>query len=153
MASKAFAGVGTEFFYFDHGVTPSGWQKLVEVKKISGPNKKRDTADVTNMDSLDGYKEFIATFRDAGEVSLDMNFTRDSFEVANELFESDDRQAFQIIFSDIEKSTFYFEGFVTGLDMDASTTEAVTSKMTIKISGKPTLDSGSVSASPSGLDL
>ena len=36
--------------------------------------------DVTSLDSSGGYREFIASFRDAGEVTLNMNFTLASYD-------------------------------------------------------------------------
>jgi hypothetical protein len=64
MASDAFAGVGTVF--------KRGAVAIAEITSISGPNLTRGTIDVTNLDSTNGYREFIAGFRDGGEVTLSM---------------------------------------------------------------------------------
>ena len=54
MASNAIAGVGVELRRYNTGTHK--WEKLAEILSYDGPNKKRDTIDVTNMDSADGYK-------------------------------------------------------------------------------------------------
>lgn len=137
--SDAIAGVGAEFHRWDN----SGWQKISEVRSISGPSKARETIDVTNLDSQGGYREFKGSFRDGGTVDLVCNFTRDAYEVLNNDFESDDLQDYEIILPDPENTTLEFQGMVTEIPLDISPDDAVTFNVSIKVSGEPTLNSGS----------
>jgi len=47
---------------------------LAEVTNVTGPNESRDLIDVSNHDSTDGFKEYIAGLADGGEVSVEGNF-------------------------------------------------------------------------------
>ena len=70
MASGAISGIGAIFQRW----SGSSWVAFAEVNSITPPNPTRETIDVTSLDSSDGYKEFIASIRDGGTVSLSMNF-------------------------------------------------------------------------------
>ena len=115
--SNAFAGIGTKLYRWDE----SAWVAIAEISEIGGPKKSRDTIEVTNLDSLDGYREFIGSFRDGGTVSLKMNFTRATYDVMNEDFESDALQNYEIVLPDADATSFEFEGLVTELGLGIST--------------------------------
>ena len=139
MASEAISGIGTKFRWMDGSI----WAELAEITNIGGPNKTRDTIDVTNLDSPGGYKEYIAGMRDAGEISLDMNFTRETYAIVNALFESEDLADFQIMLQDDEHTTFSFAGLVTTISMGIPANDKISANATIKISGQITENSGS----------
>jgi len=142
MASLAVAGVGTSFRRWDG----TDWVEIAEIKSITGPGKSRTTIDVTSLDSTGGYNEFIGGFRDGGTVVLAMIFRRDTFEIMNDDFESDDLQNYEILLPDDESTSFEFEGFVTELPLTISPEDAVTVDVTIKVSGQPVINSGSGSS-------
>ncbi len=50
------------------------YRKMLELTNIGGPSQSMDLIEVTNHDSADGYKEYIAGVRDGGEISLEGNF-------------------------------------------------------------------------------
>ena len=54
------------------GTTTSG--TLTNVTNISGLDGDTETIDVTSHDSSGSYREKVASFIDAGQVSLDVNF-------------------------------------------------------------------------------
>ena len=139
MSSNAISGVGTQFRRWDASSSEGGWVKLAEIKSISGPGKSRETIDVTSLDSVDGYREFIASIRDGGTVSFVMNFTREAYELMNNDFEDDVRQIYQIALPDDDKTALEFEGLVTELPLNIVVDDAITCDITIKISGKPDL--------------
>jgi predicted secreted protein len=146
MSSKAISGVGTIFRRWNPLKEGSNkWENLSEITAITGPDKSRQTIDVTNLDSTGGYSEFIASFRDGGTVQLKMNFTRATFTLMNDDFEDNDRQNYEIILPDDERTTIEFEGLVTNISMDISLTDKITADTTIKVSGKPTVNSGASS--------
>jgi len=142
MVSNAFSGVGTKFMRrLASGSSSAAWTQLAEVNSITGPNKTRATIDVTSLDSAGGYREFIASFRDPGEVSLNMNFTLDSYDDMNADFESDSANDYQIILPDAGETTFDFAGFVSALGMATPLDDKVSADVTIKITGQVTITS------------
>jgi predicted secreted protein len=88
MPSAAISGVGTHFQRATADTSDPTFASIAEVNSISGPSLSRDTIDVTSLDSTSGYREFIGGFRDGGEVSLEMNFTKDGFTDMKTDFES-----------------------------------------------------------------
>ena len=139
MPRNATAGVGTKFRRWN-GIN---WVDIAEITGIQGPNKSRETYDVTSLDSTGGYREFRAGFRDGGSVSLPMNFTRDTYDLMNTDFESDDLQNYEIFLPDDENTSFEFEGLVTELGLGIPVDDKISADVTIKISGKVVTNSGS----------
>lgn len=140
--SKAIAGVGTKFRRWN-GVN---WVDIAEINSITGPNKSRNTIDVTSLDSTGGYKEFIGGFRDGGTVTLPMNFTRATYELMNADFENDDLQNYEILLPDNEATSFEFEALVTELGLGVPADDKVTADVTLKVSGQVVINSGSGSS-------
>jgi predicted secreted protein len=73
MASAAKAGPGflLDVFWED------AWAHIGEVQGITGPSETTDTEEVTNQDSEGGYKEYLATLQDGGDVTFPMNLVPD----------------------------------------------------------------------------
>lgn len=131
MTSNAISGVGTVF--------KRNSVASAEVNSITGPNKSRGTIDVTSLDSTGGYKEFIGSFRDGGTVSLNMNFTRATYDDFNDDFESEALQSYDIVLPDTGNTTFSFSGLVTDLGLAIPMEDKVSADVSIKISGVVTL--------------
>lgn len=72
-ASEATSAQGTYFSTGD-GASPEVFTELAEVVNIGGPNETADEIDVTHLRSTGGYREFIQSFKDGGELSLELNF-------------------------------------------------------------------------------
>lgn len=141
-SSNAISGVGTVFQRFN-GTT---WDKIAEVNSISGPSMTRDFIDVTSLDSTGGFREFITGFRDGGTVSLTMNFTRTSYDLMYTDFEDNDPHYYEIVLQDDVNTSFEFCGYVTELPLEIPTDDKITANVTIKVSGKVLVNSGSGSA-------
>jgi len=144
MSIKAVSGVGTLFNRSNEDSSSSAGETfapIAEINSITGPGKTRATIDVTDLDSTGGYREFIAGFRDSGEITLSMNFTLDTYDDLNADFESDTLRTYQVVLSDIGNTTFEFEGLVTSLGLAIPMDDKITSDATIKISGQPLLTS------------
>ena len=142
MASNAVSGVGTKFGRWNG----SSWDYLAEVNSITGPTMTRDFIDVTSLDSTGGYREFITGFRDAGTISLSMNFTRDSYDLMLKDFESPNANNYEIILPDVDVTSFEFEGLVTEVPLTIPTDDKITADVTIKITGQVVMNSGTGSA-------
>ena len=139
MASNAVAGVGTLFRRW----SGSAWVNIAEINSISGPSMSRDTIDVTSLDSVGGYREFIGGFRDSGTLQLSMNFSRSTFGTMKTDFESDTSQNYEIVLPDAENTTLEFVGLVTELPLEITADDKITSSVTLKITGQVTVNSGS----------
>ena len=131
MASLAVSGVGSQFL--------KGSAALAEITNITGPSMTRDFIDVTSLDSEDGYREFITGFRDAGTISLNMNFTEDSYAVIKLDFESPVAQTYSVILGNLENTTFTFQGLVTECPLTIPVDDKISVDVTIKITGKVTM--------------
>jgi predicted secreted protein len=127
MASNAVAGVGTQFL--------RNSVALAEVTSITGPTMTRDFIDVTSLDSTGGYREFITGFRDAGTISLNMNFTETSYIALKEDFETPTANSYSIILSNSEATEISFEGLVTEIPITIPTDDKISVDCTIKITG------------------
>ncbi len=109
---------------------------------IGGLELSADTIDVTTLDSSGGYREFIAGFKDAGEVALEGYFDATTGQGQKELydlFESGDTEDFTIQFPAETKTSWEFSGVVTGFSTGADLEDPLAFSASIKVSGKPTL--------------
>lgn len=132
---------GTEFRRWDS--TAGIWVQIAEITGISGPTMSRTTIDTTALDTPGGYMTFITGLRDPGTITLNMNFVRDTYIVMKDDFESDTAQNYEIVLPDDDTTTFEFEGLVTELPLDMPTNDKISAVITIKISGRVTMESGS----------
>ena len=139
MSTNAVAGVGTEFRRW----TAANWVPIAEINSITGPGMSRDTIDVTSLDSTGGYREFITGFRNAGTITLAMNFTRDTYETMLNDFESNVLQNYEIYLPDVEHTSLEFQGLVTELPLSIPADDKITADVTIQISGQVIINSGS----------
>lgn len=126
--SKAITGQGTIFKRND---VPIG-----EINSIDGPTKSRETIEVTRLEDVDGYRQYIAGLREPGTVTLNMNFTRENYDLLNADFESDTIQTYAIELPDEDETVFTFNGFVTELPISIPIGDKITCDVTIQISGK-----------------
>ncbi len=141
MASEAFAGVGTKFQRWNG----ASWDDIAEVNSIDGPGMTKDVLEVTSLETDAGYNEFITGFAEGGTLTLDMNFTRETYELMKEDFESDDVRSYRIVLPDYdsEPSTFTIEGLVIELPITMTADDKVTADVVIQITSEVILDVGS----------
>lgn len=126
--SEAITGQGTIF--------KRNGAAIGEINSIDGPTKSRETIEVTRLEDVDGYRQYIAGLREPGTVTLNMNFTRENYDVLNADFESDTIQTYAIELPDEDETVFTFNGFVTELPISIPIGDKITCDVTIQISGK-----------------
>ena len=132
----AIAGVGTIFNRWDPTSGSSGgWKPISEINNITGPGMSRDTIDTTALDTEDGYRTFITGFRNAGTLTLAMNFTQATYMQMKNDFESDTAVSYQIILPDTEQTVIEFDGLVTEIPLTIPPDDKITADVTIQISG------------------
>ena len=135
MTTAAKSGFGTT-------LTRDG-NTIAELIKIGSPKLKLDTEDVTNHQSASGYKEYIGSLLDAGEVSIEGNFiasdTLGQIGLVTDM-EAKTLQAFVITFPTAVATTWTFNALVTSFELgEVDIKGAITFKATLKVSGKPAL--------------
>jgi len=111
---------------------------------ITPPEYSRDSIDTTDMDSADGFRQFLPGLVDAGEVSFEFDFDASVSDSSNinkirENIEAGPNvEAVACIITFPDGETVSFNGFVTGFRTDAPLEDKMTGSATIKVSGKPT---------------
>jgi len=125
-----------------------GTTKVAEIQDIDGPSMSKDTIEVTHNDGTvgDGYRQFLAGWRDGGEVGITANWipvdaTHDGTGGLLQIFESDALQAFKIVTPDDGSSgtvTISFNGILTDHNISLPLEEQAQLECTIKISGAVT---------------
>jgi predicted secreted protein len=145
MASNAWWAYGSAFKVGNDG-TPETFAKVAEVLDISGPNMSMETIDVSSQDSVNGWREYIAGWRDAGEISISANWipaaaTQDKTTGILSKFLDNDTHNYQIVTASNGSSgtiTIGLTGIVTGFGVNLPLTEQGKVDFSIKLTGKVT---------------
>lgn len=128
MVSGATHGYGTTLA----GATTS---TVGEILNITVGDITVDPTEVSNMDSPDAYKEFIAGMLDAGEITFAMNYNKASTAALKTAADSRTSEVWTVTFPD--GSTWVATGFVSNLSNASPHDDKISGDCTIKISGKP----------------
>lgn len=146
MTKRAVRSVGT--------VIRIGTNAIGDLSSIGSPSITQEEIDVTTLDSEGGFREFIAGFKDPGELNISGFFVpADVGQIAvYEAMESGEIQDFEIIYPPQLGASWTFQGFVSSFTITAETDEAIGFEATIRVSGKSTLNFSS-SAGISGLTV
>lgn len=135
MASQAIPGPGFILSY-DAG---EGWVPVSEVGDITGPAETTDTVDVTNQDSVDGFKEYLATTQDGGQVTYTSHYLPSDSGQAELLEIKHDRTVVSWRIT-VGSTGYYvhFDGMVTGLSFSWPVAGVAGMNVTIKVTGPVT---------------
>lgn len=137
-ASASVNGFGTTFSYLS--TDPSTYTALAEVLSVTPPSISVETVDATHMGSDDGFREFIASLKDGGEVTVNLNYVEASATLLQTLVLAG-METFKITFPG--SSTFIFSGIPTAFAFDdVVIDDKVAMSLTIKVSGKPVYAAG-----------
>ena len=139
MATGATASYKTLLKMYD-GV--SAYATIAEVLDIKGPGMKASTEDATSHDSTDGWKEFIPTLLEGGEVGFDIQFVPTGAThsyTAGLLKVMTDRtlRNYKIVFPDTTE--WVLPAYVIEFNPDNSVSGISKASITLQITGKPTL--------------
>ena len=141
--TNAIAGYGTLLQAGD-GAATEVFATIAEVKDISGPGLEMTQEEATSHDSTNGWREFVSTLADGGEVSFEVNFiptdgTQDASTGLIADFEARTLRNFQLVFPDTGSTTWGFAANVSGFEPAEPVDGLLTASVTLKISGEPTL--------------
>jgi len=109
---------------------------------IGGLEQSADTIDVTTLDSAGGRREFIAGFKDSGEVAIEGYFIPGTGKGQSELytaFESGETDDYSIAFPPELGASWEFQAIVTGFSTSADLEDPLAFSATLKVTGVPTL--------------
>jgi predicted secreted protein len=143
MASQAIFAQGTLLKIGDGG-GPESFTTIAEVKSIDGPKFDTDDVNVTTHDTSDGFHEFIAGLKNAGELAFVINFvpTHATHSLATGLLgkymqNGDKRHNFQVVFPDAV--TWLIPGYVKTFGIKAPVDNVLEADVAIRVSSRPTL--------------
>src|SRR4051812_25837907 len=124
MASQAIFAQGTLLKIGDGGSPSESFTTIAEVKSIDGPKLDTEDIDVTTHDTSDGFHEFIAGLKNAGELAFTINLvpTHATHSLATGLLgrymeDGDKRHNFQVVFPD--STTWTIPGYVKTFSIKA----------------------------------
>ena len=114
---------------------------IAKVKGITGPSLARDTADVTALDSPNGFEEIIPTVLRSGDVTFTLAFDPDNqghLDLRDDIVSATSRN-FDIVLNATPASgtvqTHNFDGYVTGFGNQMEVGSEITAEVTIKPTG------------------
>lgn len=144
----ASAAVGAQTTTLKHGTTasPTGYVAIGEIRSINGPGPTADRIDVTSLDTVGSYREYVAGFKNPGEVSLTCNLltahvldASPSTETVAEMLVSGLVHSWQIDFPQAGLAVIAtFDAYVGTYSVTASVGEAVTVNITLVLTGAVT---------------
>jgi predicted secreted protein len=118
------------------------FETIANVTSIGGPERTRETIDVTSHDSPGGWMEFLGGLKDGGEISCDVNY--DPAETTHDIdddFDDTEPRNWQIVIlpGTEDEHTWSLKGILTNLGDEFPYDDKMSRSLTIKVSGKPTL--------------
>lgn len=136
-ASVAVNAFGTLLKY--NGTT------IAEVTNIDGPGLSRDMIEVTHHQSPAMWRERIKGLKDAGEVSLSINYipTNSTHNSATgllgDLANDTTNGTYTLVFPDSAGTTWSFAGAIANFEPSAPIDDRLTADITLQVMGQPTL--------------
>jgi len=131
MASNAISSLGA-VLSIGNGASTEVFTAIPELRSINGPTMTSEDIDVSHLGSS-GYRDYIAGFKEAGEITGEVNWTQAGYATLLTLFNSGALKNMKLIFSDA--TDYVFVGRIKGLPITAQTGDAVRFNITIKITG------------------
>lgn len=108
---------------------------------IGTPSVTTDMVECTALDSPGGFKEFMAGWKEGGEVTIEGYFdAADAGQQELQKVQDDGtKAAFQLVFPATIGKTWAYNGYVTAFSQTVATADIIGFSATIKVDGKPTL--------------
>ena len=140
----AAPAVGTKIQFWNSDLDTAKWEEMSEISDISGPDFSKDEIEVTALDTKGGFKSYIGGLKDAGNMTLEMNFDQKTFATMFDIFLKDGDAGvywFAVILNDNatdnDKSAFWFQASVNQTPIRVSAGDRATATVTLRISGEP----------------
>lgn len=114
-----------------------GTTTIANLTSIDGVSVSADTIETTALDTVGGYRTFVTSLKDAGEISISGHFDYTSHNTLLTDFEGGTVTTYTIAFPD--GTTWGFSAVVTAFGTSAELEDLIGFEATLKVSGKPTL--------------
>lgn len=140
MPTAATLGHGT-LFQIGNGMMSEIFTTIGEVLSVTGPNMNMTPVDVTNMDSANAIREYIAGLRDSGEVTVTVNFLPDNTgqtQVVTD-YKARTKRNFKITWTDSTPAIWSFAAFITNIEPNAVVDDRLQATLTMKLTGDVTI--------------
>ncbi|MDX2566090.1 phage tail tube protein [Streptomyces scabiei] len=124
------------------GATPEVFTPLANVTDITPPGIERETYDVTAHDSEDAWREFIGGLKDGGEVELDLNYDPREHDSLLADFADAVPRSYKVVWPGT-LGNWAFKAIITNFEPEAPHDDKLAASVTYKVSGKPTITTGS----------
>jgi hypothetical protein len=135
---------GTKFYYDLDGTPP--YTELADVKSISGPEITVEIKERPKLALTDGYKEYCAGFKDGGEISLTLYFTKAQYALVKDTLFAElyyYKVEFPLVDSETTNSILVARGILRKVGLEIPEDDFITVPVAIKVTGKPTFTAGS----------
>jgi len=138
-----YTGRGGTFSIGSTGTPPVVYTEVAQISSIGSITISADETEVTTLDNTDGFKEFLQTFKDSGELPITLVWDPalpthgDAAGGLWGLFATGETRTFQISFPTLpEPYLATFNGFVKTFPTPALTpADALTAEVSIRVSG------------------
>jgi predicted secreted protein len=119
-----------------------GATAIANLTSIDGVGVSADTLETTALDTAGGYRTFIASLKDAGEVSISGHFNYTSHNPLFADFQDQSLDSYTIEFPDrltTSGTKWTFSAIVTSFSTSVELEDIISFEATLKISGAPTM--------------
>jgi predicted secreted protein len=123
-----------------NGASPEVFSDIAELTSLSGPNLSAETVDVTNLDSVSGYREHIAGLIDGGEVTCEGNYLGSNTSQNNLRSDLESRavHTYRVSWPFSPAKTATFDAYVTAFGFTTPIDAQMAFSATLKITGPVT---------------
>ena len=129
--------------YIGHGTTfQLGTATFAQVDEINAPEIEVDDVEITNMDSDDGYKEYIPGLIDGGSIGITLIFDAgDTTGQGTIKTKVDARatEAFTLTLPTATGAVWTGNGYLKGMSQPVPKDDKIMIETEMKVTGKPTL--------------
>ena len=139
-ATIGTSGFGT-LLKAGNGASSETFATIAEVKNIKGPAITLEMLDATHMESPNGFREWLPSFKDSGEVTFTLNFLPASTghkAITTDLYARTKRN-FQLVFPNTGATRWSFAGYYVNFAANAGISEILTADVTIRVTGGVTI--------------
>lgn len=114
-----------------------GSETIGQVFNITGPGATTETLDVSDHDTADAWREFVASFIDGGEVTIELHYDPElaSHRLLYALQHARTVDEYSMVFPDAGATTPSFNALCTNVEPGAPSDGKLTLSATFKVSG------------------
>lgn len=131
------------------GTDGSTYTTMTETKTLVVPTTEVEYVDVTNMDSPNGFREFLPGLKDAGEITVECNYTPEMYDLAQGYRTNGTVVHFRTTLTAFSGQTggdvFKFTGYVTPQVQQTPVEGAIMLNISVRVTGAVEHEAGATS--------